>query len=147
MFGYINVMVRISNLELLYMLKANSRTPYTKIAKRLHVSETAVRKKVRRLEEDGVIRNYTIEADPRKIGYEVNAMIGIDTKPESYIRVIEKVKSMYEIISLHSSTGDHMLIIEAWFKTNRDLTEFIKELERIEGVTKICPAIILDRIK
>ena len=140
-------MVRISNLELLQLLKANSRTPFIRIAQRMGVSETAVRKKVRKLEETGVIRNYTIETDPRKIGYDVNALIGIDTTPEHYISVMEKLKGMDQVMSLHSSTGDHMLMMECWFRKSSDLTDFIRLLEKIEGITKICPAIILDRIK
>ena len=140
-------MVRISNLELLHILKANSRIPFIRIAQKMGVSETAVRKKVRKLEEQGVIRNYTIEADPRKIGYDVNALIGIDTTPQHYIRIMEMLREMEQVISLHSSTGDHMLMMECWFRKGSDLNEFIKHLEKIEGITRVCPAIILDRIK
>jgi len=140
-------MVRISDFEILRILRENSRTPFVKIAKFLGVSETAVRKRVKKLEREGVIRKYTIEVDPKKLGFEVNALIGIDTKPEYYISTIEKLKEMKEVISLYSSSGDHMILIECWFKNSKDLMKFVKNLERIEGVTKICPAIILEKIK
>jgi len=140
-------MVRISDLEILRILRENSRTPFVKIAKILGVSEAAVRKRVRKLEREGVIRRYTIEVDPKKLGFEVNALIGIDTKPEYYISTLEKLKEMKEVISLYSSSGDHMILIECWFKNSEELTKFVKTLERTEGVTKICPAIILEKIK
>jgi len=76
MFEFINIVVRISDLELIQILMKNSRTPFVKIAEMLGVSETAVRKRIRKLERDGVIRKYTIEVDPKKIGFEITALIG-----------------------------------------------------------------------
>jgi len=147
MFEFIKIVVRISDLKLIQILMKNSRTPFVKIAEMLGVSETAVRKRIRKLERDGVIRKYTIEVDPKKIGFEITALIGIDTKPEHYISTLEKLREMKEVINMYSSSGDHMILIECWFKNSKELTNFIKTLEEIEGITKICPAIILEKIK
>lgn len=140
-------MVRISNLKLVNILRENARTPYVKIAKLLGVSETAVRKRIKKLEKEGVIRRYTVEIDLRKLGYEVNAIIGIDTSPEYYLAVIEELKNMREVYALCSSSGDHMILVDCWFKTSSELSEFIKKLYSIKGVTRVCPAIILEKIK
>ena len=139
-------MVRISNLELVEILRKNARIPYVKLAKHFGVSETAIRKRIRKLEEDGVIKGYTIEVDPKKMGFEINALIGVDTKPEHYIPVIGKLKLMEEIRGLCSSSGDHMILLECWFRNSNELAEFVKKLEKLEGVTKICPAIIIEKI-
>ena len=140
-------MVRISNIKLLRILRENSRTPYLEIARILGVSETAVRKRVKRLLEEGVIRRFTIEIDPKKVGYQVVAMIGLDTKPEALISVLEMLKELENVQSLYSSSGDHMIMMECWFKDYSELSRFIKSLEEIEGITRICPAIILEKIK
>lgn len=147
MFELINFMVRISNFKLLKILKENSRTPYIRIAKILGVSETAVRKRIRKLEEMGIIKKYTIEIDPKKIGYNIVTLIGIDTLPEHLFSIIDKLKEMDEVISLYSSSGDHMILIESWFKNSDELSIFIKKLEKMPGIIKICPAIILEKIK
>ena len=146
-FEFINIVVRISDIQLIQILRENARTPFVKIAEMLGVSEAAIRKRVKKLERTGVIRKYTIEVDPKKIGFEITALIGIDTKPENYIPTIEKLKEMQEVNSLYSSSGDHMILIECWFKNSKELTQFIKKLEKIKGVTRICPAIILEKIK
>ena len=138
---------KISDIELVKILERNAREPFIKIAKIFNVSETAVRKRVRKLEREGVIRKYTVDVDFRKLGFKIHALIGVDTKPENYMMVIEKLKAMEEVKSLFSSTGDHMLMLDSWFKDSDELASFIKKLENIEGVTKICPAIILDRLK
>lgn len=77
----------------------------------------------------------------------VRQQLGLDTKPENYIQTLEKLKEMEEVVSLYTSTGDHMLLIECWLKDSEELTKLVKKLGAIEGVTKICPAILLEKIK
>ncbi|MEM1746432.1 MAG: Lrp/AsnC family transcriptional regulator [Candidatus Nezhaarchaeales archaeon] len=141
------LMVRFSNLELLRILRENARTPFLRIAKQLGVTETAVRKRVRRLEEEGIIVRYTVEVDFKKLGYEVHAFIGIDTKPETLIDTIKSLKGLEEVVSLYSTSGDHMLIAECLFKSSSDLVKFIDKLNSMSGVTRVCPAIVIEKIK
>ncbi len=140
-------MVRISNLDVLKVLMKNSKTPFLEMARMLGVSETAIRKRIRKMEEDGVIRGYTIDVDPKKIGFEINALIGLDTEPEVYLQTIEKLKKMEEIKSLYSSSGDHMIMMEIWFKNTEELSKFVDFLNSMDGVKKVCPAIIMEKIK
>jgi len=140
-------MVRISDLDLIKILKEDARTPFTRIAEKFGVSETAIRKRVKKLLNKGVIKRFTIEVDPKKLGFEVTALIGVDTEPEAFISVIEKMREIEKVISLYTSTGDHMLLLEGWFKNTEELVKFVEELQKIKGVTKVCPAIILEKIK
>ena len=140
-------MVRISNLEIVRQLKENARMSFVDLARHFGVSETAVRKRVKGLEEKGVIRKYTIDVDPKKIGFDVDAVIGIDARPEKYIQILEKLRGMKEVMRLCSSTGDHMLMIECWFENSGGLVKFVKALEKIDGVTKVCPALINENMK
>ena len=54
---------------------------------------------------------------------------------------------MDEVVSLYSSSGDHMILIECWFRNMEELTRFVESIERIKGVTRVCPAIVLEKIK
>jgi Lrp/AsnC family transcriptional regulator for asnA, asnC and gidA len=140
-------MVRISNLELVKKLKENARISYVELAKYFGVSETAIRKRIRKLENEGVIIRYTVDVDPKKIGFAASALIGIDIKPEKYIKTIEMLKKMKEVVSLCSSSGDHMILLEYWFKDLKELSQFIKNLEKMDGITRVCPSIINEKIK
>jgi Lrp/AsnC family transcriptional regulator for asnA, asnC and gidA len=71
----------------------------------------------------------------------------LDASPEKLIKVLEDLKCMDEVISLYMSSGDHMVLIECWFKDTEELSSFIKKLNNIDGVVKICPAILLEKIK
>ena len=140
-------MVRISDKYIIDILMENSRIPFVKIAEKLGVSETAIRKRIKKLEKEKVILKYTIEVDPKKIGYEVVSFIGLDTLPEYYIQTLEKLKKLDKVRKLYTSSGDHMFMMECWFRNSSELTEFLSVLKQIQGVKRICPAIILERIK
>ncbi|RLI26553.1 transcriptional regulator [Candidatus Bathyarchaeota archaeon] len=140
-------MVRNSDLKIIRILQENSRTPFLRIAKALGVSEAAVRKRVKKLEREGVIKRYTVEVDPVKLGFEIVAFIGVDTRPEYYISTLEKLKDLDKVVSLYSSSGDHMILLECWFKDSEELAEFVKRLNSMDGVTRVCPAIILKKLK
>jgi len=60
---------------------------------------------------------------------------------------LERLKGMDEVVSLYSSSGDHMILIECWFRNMEELTRFVESIERIKGVTRVCPAIVLEKIK
>jgi len=143
----INLMVRISNHNLIKLLMENARASYVEIAEKLGVSEAAVRKRIRRLEDLGVIRRYTIDLDPRRLGYEVLAIIGLDVEPEHLLKVMEELKGREEVVRLYLTSGDHMLIIECWFENSQEFSSFIKGLESREGIRRVCPAIVLERFK
>jgi Lrp/AsnC family transcriptional regulator for asnA, asnC and gidA len=139
-------MVRISNIDLIRELEKNPREHFTVIARKFNVSEAAIRKRIKNLLQLGIIR-FSVEVDYKKVGYNSVAIIGIDTQPEHFIRVLEMLKRNKDIKDLYSSTGDHMILVKVVFKSSKELNNFIKRLEKNRAIKKVCPAIILERIK
>ena len=134
--------------KIIAALQENARMPFLKISKRLHMSESAVRKRVKRLEREGVIERYTIVANPSKLGYNAMAIVGLDAVPEKYLEIVEELTKLEEVKKLATSTGDHMIMSVVWAHDNSELTDIvIQKIGRIEGVIKVCPAVILERIK
>jgi len=142
-------MVRISekDITIINFLMRDARMPYTEIARRLGVTEAAVRKRVKKLEEEGIIRGYQAQVDAKKIGYKIVAEIGFDIEPERYVRVIDEIKEWPEVKRMKSTTGDHMIMIECWFHDSDEMVQFVRKLESIEGVQRVCPAILVEEIK
>ncbi|MEM1517523.1 MAG: Lrp/AsnC family transcriptional regulator [Nitrososphaerota archaeon] len=140
-------MVRITNHDLIKLLREDARRSYTELAGVFGVSEAAVRKRIRKLEEEGVIKKYTVVVDLRKLGYNVHVLIGIDASPEKFLYIVDELKKIEEVINLYTSTGDHMMLAECWFKDSQELSEFVKKINKLDGVTRVCPAIILEKIK
>jgi len=130
------------------MLTKDARTPFTEIAKVLGVSETAVRKRVKALEEAGVIKQYTIVVDPSKLGYNLVSLTGIDTLPEKIFEVAQKLKNFDFVKKVYLTSGDHMIMTEIWARNGEDLSDIISnKLGKVNGVTKVCPSIILEKLK
>jgi Lrp/AsnC family transcriptional regulator for asnA, asnC and gidA len=139
-------MVRISDIDLIRELEKDCRKPFTEIAKKFKVSEAAIRKKVKKLLKLGIIR-FSLDIDYKKLGYNYVAIIGIDVLPEHFVKIIEMLKEDKEVKELYTSTGDHMILAKVVFRTNEELNEFVKRLEKNKMITKVCPAIVLERLK
>ncbi|RLI13933.1 transcriptional regulator [Candidatus Bathyarchaeota archaeon] len=136
------------DLEILKMLQEDGRIPFTDIAQKLKLSESTIRKRVQALQRKGVIRRFTVEIDPTKIGLRTIAIVGFDVEPTKLLEVAQKLCEIKEIRSVATSTGDHMIMTEIWTRDGRELTRLISNnIGKIDGIKKICPAIILEKLK
>lgn len=140
-------MIDQTDKNVLDILMENARTPYLEIAKKLQISESTIRNRINNLEKSGVIKKYSAIIEPSKIGYSC-AIVGIDVRPEKFLQVAKKLTKFNNIKFVATSTGDHMLMIEVWMESASELRDFItSEIEKIDGVTKTCPAIINEKLK
>jgi Lrp/AsnC family transcriptional regulator for asnA, asnC and gidA len=136
------------DLKILKLLEEDGRLAFMDIAKKLRLSESTIRKRIQALKDNGVIKRFTVEIDPAKIGLNTVAIVGIDVDPPKLLEVAQKLCEFKEIRCVATSTGDHMIMTEIWTKDGRELTRLISEkIGPIEGVKKICPAIILEKLK
>ena len=136
------------DLKILEILREDSSIPFTEIARRLRLSESTVRKRVSSMVEEGVIRRFTVVLEPSKVGYNTVAIVGIDVEPSMLLEVAQRLSEIPEAKYVATSTGDHMIMAEIWARDGKELSRILSEkLGRIEGITKICPSIILERFK
>ena len=110
------------DMKILNILMKDGRKPYTEIAKELGTSESSIRKRVRKMEEEGIIKGYKVEVEPSKIGYGVVALTGFDTNPEDFLTVANKLCEFDEVKKVWTSTGDHMIMTEIWARDGRELS-------------------------
>jgi Lrp/AsnC family transcriptional regulator for asnA, asnC and gidA len=144
------MMVKVDALDLkiLKILQEDGRLPFTEIAGKLKLGESTIRKRVQSLQKKEVIRKFTVEIDPSKIGIRTIAIVGVDVDPTELLEAAQKLCKIKEVRSVATSTGDHMIMTEIWTKDGRGLTKLISEkIGKIDGVKKICPAIILEKLK
>jgi len=135
------------DFSILEILSKNSRTHFMKISRKLKVSESTIRKRVSHLEENGVIKKYSLVVDANKIGFENVALVGVDVSPEKYLDIAKKLTELEEVKYVASSTGDHMFMLKVWTRNGDELRDFSNKLKALDGVTRICPAIIKDTLK
>ncbi len=135
------------DLIIINLLEKNGRTSFTELAKILKISEGAIRKRVKKLEEKNIILGYKAIINYKKLGYNNKIIMGVDTTPHQYFKTINKLKNLDYVKNLTTSSGDHMIMFEVWVKNIDELNKILTEINNIEGVTKTCPSIIHEEIK
>ncbi|MEM2341609.1 MAG: Lrp/AsnC family transcriptional regulator [Candidatus Bathyarchaeia archaeon] len=137
-----------TDLAIIRLLQEDASMPFTEIARRLKLSESTVRKRVEKLVQEGVIKKFTIIVEPSKIGLNATAIVGIDVEPPKLLEISQKLCELSEVKYVATSTGDHMIMIEIWARDTKELAKIISEkIGVINGIKKICPAIILEKLK
>ncbi|NPA96354.1 MAG: Lrp/AsnC family transcriptional regulator [Crenarchaeota archaeon] len=135
------------DLAILRLLALNGRMPFTEIGRRVGLSDVAVIKRVRRLESSGVIKRYTIEVDPAKLGYRAVSITGIDTEPQNLFQVVEKLKAMDCVKYIALTSGDHSVMTIIWARDGDDMARIHESISKLPGVKRVCPAVILEVFK
>jgi Lrp/AsnC family transcriptional regulator for asnA, asnC and gidA len=136
------------DIEILQMLEEDGRKSFTEIAEELNLSESTVRKRVLAMQKEGIIKKFTVKVDPRRLGINTVSIVGLEVDPTKLLEVAQKLCEFSEIKCVATSTGDHMIMTEIWTRDGRELTKFISEkIGTIEGVKRVCPAIILEKLK
>lgn len=121
-------MVDEVDLRILDVLKENSRLSFADIGRIIHLSQSAVRERVQRLEDKGVIGKYSLQLNHKKLGYELEAFILLKVFPGKLKIVIEKIKEFPEIKEAHRITGSQNIHIKVVIKDQLGLQELIDKL-------------------
>jgi len=135
------------DLIILKELSKNARTPVTRIAKTLGISDVAVKKRMSKLEKSGVIRRYTLIIDNKRLDYNAVAYIGVNVQPDKILDVANYLRSKDNVTFVALTSGDHDLLVELWAKDSTQLSKELDSIRNITGVVNLYPAIILDVIK
>lgn len=133
--------------ELLRILQDNAKTPYSRISKRLGVSEATVHLRIRKLLKRGVIKRFQAIVDPEKVGKGTVAIIALTADPRKYEDVLEKLKEIPDVYEIYDVTGEYYTIIKVRVRSRENLTEILDEIGRIDGVESTRTMFVLRTIK
>jgi Lrp/AsnC family leucine-responsive transcriptional regulator len=141
----------VTDKKILAELQANGRISNTDLARKVGLSESPCLRRVRKLEEDGVIAGYSALLDHRKLGLDMVAyvQVNLDQRSEAdtnaFMNAVKKAPWIVECVAI-SGTHDYLLKVAA---TNIDhygeLT--MKKLLRFPGVTDVTSNLVLASIK
>lgn len=135
------------DLQILQILQENGRASYSKIAKKIGMSEAAVYSRVQKLFRLKVVKRIQAIVDSEKLGYEVTAFIMINAQPSKYEKVLESLSSIPEVLEVHDVTGEHYCLIKVKAKSNEELAKILDEVGRLDGVISTETKIVLRTIK
>ncbi len=134
--------------SILELLSQNSRLSVREISKRIGSSPPTVSRRIRRLEERGIIKGYVSIIEDEELGYDCRALLLIKVSggsdPE---RIIEEMKDNERICNLYSTVGNYDIISTATCPQLNGLSEFIDGLRKIDGIAWIDSVLITSREK
>jgi Lrp/AsnC family leucine-responsive transcriptional regulator len=113
------------NLALLRLLDQNPRLPISELARAIGMSAPAVRERVERMEEDGVIRGYRVDLDPKALGLPVAAIVRIRPMPGQLQRIAELAEKTENVVECHRVTGDDCFILKMHFEAIESLDSIL----------------------
>ncbi|MDP1702629.1 MAG: Lrp/AsnC family transcriptional regulator [Aestuariivirga sp.] len=100
------------NVDLLSLLQSDPRMSISELSRRVKLSAPAVKERVTRLEEAGVIAGYRLDLNPKALGFPVTAFVRIRPMPGQLPKIIALAQSMPEVSECHRITGEDCFILK-----------------------------------
>ena len=135
------------DLEILKILSVDSRKNKSTIAEDLKRSPNTIIKHINDLEEDDIIKNYGVQIDYEKLGYEIMAIIEVTISKGKMFEVEEKIAENPNVFGVYDITGTYDALILARFKTREELSKMIKEIHKSPNVERTNTHFVLNTIK
>jgi Lrp/AsnC family leucine-responsive transcriptional regulator len=137
--------------KILLALGMDARLSVEKVSQIVNLSATPVRRRIRRLEKEGVIRRYTIDVDLKKIGYsqKLFVFIKLQSRDQATIADFErKVLDLPEVISCSLVSGRHDYILTLHHKDMDTYNKFLREvLSELPGVFGIETSVVIGSVR
>lgn len=115
------------NVELLRLLRDDPRMSVSEMARRVGMSAPAVRERVQRLEEAGVIRGYRLEIEPRALGYPLAVFVRVRPMPGKLPKIAELAASLPQVVECHRITGEDCFIMKVYLDSLDNLDQILDQ--------------------
>ncbi|BCU68984.1 Lrp/AsnC family transcriptional regulator [Stygiolobus caldivivus] len=133
--------------KIIKILQEDARTPFSKVAKMLNLSESTIHMRIKRLKENGVIKGFYVDIDPEAIGYNVVAFVLIKADPKKYESVLNRISQFNEVLEIYDVTGEYYAMLKVRVKSREELAKVLDQIGNMEGVTSTYTMFVLRTIK
>ena len=114
--------------KILQMLVDNGRKPFLEIARECGVSGAAIHQRIAKLQATNILEGSRALIKPTTLGYDTCAFIGFFLKdPENFGEIIEKLKTVPEVVECHYTTGQYDMLVKIYARDNEHLLHLIHE--------------------
>ncbi len=132
--------------QIIDLLAGNARLTSSDLGKKLNISSSTVRRRIKKLVEQGIIRIYAVP-EPTKIGVHTEAVVSLNVLHEHISHVVQKLSTFEQVRWLVITSGRFDIMIYVWCSSTNALYEFIENIiGRLPGVksseTFICLRVV-----
>ena len=146
-------MVKLDDLDrkILALLQEDASLPIQQIAERVGLSVNPCWRRIRRMEQDGVIRGRVAIVDPEKVGLDLTIFVRVKTREHSAAwaeKLVEVIASMDEISECHRIGGDVDYLLKVTVPDIAGYDRVYKELiARVPNLTDVSALFSMERLK
>ena len=137
--------------KIIASLQAEGRLPIVDLADRVGLSATPCQRRVKRLEEEGVITRYAALIAPAAMGYGLQALVEVtlDDHSEKTVEAFEAaIRARPEVVACYAVTGDMDFLLHIFAPDLANFSDFaLKALLRMPGVKGSRSSFIMQAIK
>ena len=134
--------------ELLEMLQMEGRKKRNELADKIGLSLPAISERLRKLEEDGIIKGYYAKLDHKQLGKDVTAFILVTVdSSKHFVPFVEHVEKTDELLECHAITGDGTHLLKARTENTDGLEKLLGKIQSWQGVVKTTTSLVLSSPK
>jgi DNA-binding Lrp family transcriptional regulator len=133
--------------KIVALLRENARRSFKDIGNHVHLTAPAVKRRVDRLERDGVIRGYTATVDPRAFGWHSEAFVDLFCEGHMPGEAIKRaVQHEPGVVSAHTVAGEASAILHVMAADTQDLESALERIRATDGVTRTVTEVVLSTL-
>ncbi|KHO46758.1 MAG: AsnC family transcriptional regulator [archaeon GW2011_AR3] len=141
----------VKDLEILGLIQENSKLTSQQISKRTRIPITTVHNRIKKLEEEKIIKQYSVQIDKRKIGKMISAYILVSVNyPQQHIKrfsqeeIARKIRQIDGVSEVAIVAGETDIILKIDLDDINSLNDFVvNKLRNIDGIDKTRTMVIL----
>ncbi|WP_444180795.1 AsnC family transcriptional regulator [Dialister hominis] len=117
--------------QILEILMRNARISMTELGKRVHMTSQAIKNRLERLNELGVVQRYTVNVNCPVYGLKTHAIIKLNLNSQKQLQLLDYIQSnSYHIIHFYQITGAMAYMIDSYFLDDEELQTFLKHIQQ-----------------
>jgi len=136
-----------TNLQILRILQEDGSTTNADLARQIGLKPPSVLQRVRKLEQTGIIRNYTAHLDPEKLGFSLTVFAQISLSLhhiDSIDTFVKEISGIPEVLEIHHVSGEYDFLLKLCVRNIRHYERLIRErLAAVKGIAKVQSCFVL----
>ncbi len=132
--------------KILQLLQKDGKLTYEQIGEKLNRSQSTVRDRIKKMEEDRTILGYSAIVDQERIGIAVDAYLSADIDPAKSNNAMVALFTMENVSEILHLTGERRFLLRIKASNNKELTELIDRKIRPLGFTNLEIMMVLNPI-
>jgi DNA-binding Lrp family transcriptional regulator len=146
-----SIMLDKKDMAILKLLQENARATVKEISEKIHLSTTPVHERIKRMEENGVIKQYVTLVDQNKIDLNLMVICYVSLKEHSKnagVKFIKTINELHEVIECYSISGEFDFMLKVVCKDMNAYYDFhVNKLSQQENMGNVQSVFVMGVIK